>query len=114
MIHFLAVLLHLTTAPSTMMKRFGTSLRLNAVSYMFTTLCHYVDAVDAGAKLIYLPPYSPDLNPIEQAFSSIKAWLRRHEDEFTSSDDVWWLIHQAVMSVSDVDAQGYIKNCGYS
>jgi transposase len=29
-----------------------------------------------GAKLIYLPPYSPDFNPIEQAFHSIKAWLR--------------------------------------
>lgn len=29
-----------------------------------------------GARLIYLPPYSPDFNPIEEAFSAIKAWLR--------------------------------------
>lgn len=31
--------------------------------------------VHTGAKLIYLPPYSPDFNPIEQAFHSVKAWL---------------------------------------
>ena len=30
-----------------------------------------------GAKLVYLPPYSPDFNPIEQAFSKLKAWLRK-------------------------------------
>jgi transposase len=30
----------------------------------------------AGVKLIYLPPYSPDFNPIEETFSFIKAWLR--------------------------------------
>ncbi|KAF9228304.1 hypothetical protein BS17DRAFT_692386 [Gyrodon lividus] len=32
-----------------------------------------------GARPIYLPPYSPDFNPIEQAFHSIKTWLCRHE-----------------------------------
>ncbi len=35
----------------------------------------------SGAKLIHLPPYSPDFNPIEQSFHSLKAWLRRHENE---------------------------------
>ena len=30
----------------------------------------------AGARLVYLPPYSPDFNPIEEAFSAMKAWLR--------------------------------------
>ena len=34
----------------------------------------------AGAKLRYLPPYSPDLNPIEQAFSNLKAHLRKHKE----------------------------------
>jgi transposase len=33
------------------------------------------DSVTIGAKLIYLPPYLPNLNPIKQSFSSIKAWL---------------------------------------
>lgn len=35
---------------------------------------------DAGIILIYLPPYSPDLNPIEEAFARIKSYLKEHED----------------------------------
>jgi transposase len=35
----------------------------------------------AGFELLYLPPYSPDLNPIEQTFNVLKAWIRRHMDE---------------------------------
>ena len=35
-----------------------------------------------GVRVEFLPPYSPDLNPIEEAFSSIKAWIRRHNQEF--------------------------------
>jgi len=66
-----------------------------------------------GAKLIYLPPYSPDLNPIEQTFHSIKAWLRRHEAQAISVETRPWLIHQAAMSVTLEDAAGWIKNCGY-
>jgi len=67
-----------------------------------------------GAKLVYLPPYSPDLNPIEQAFSSIKAWLRRHEKEAVRPEMRPWLIHQATLSVTVQDAEGWILNCGYS
>ena len=68
----------------------------------------------AGAKLIYLPPYSPDFNPIEQAFHSIKAWLRRHEAEAVLPETRPWLIQQAVMSVTVEDAEGWIINSGYS
>ena len=38
-------------------------------------MCH-----DAGVLLKYLPPYSPDLNPIETSFSVLKAWIKRHQD----------------------------------
>jgi len=68
----------------------------------------------AGAKLIYLPPYSPDFNPIEQTFHSIKAWLWRHEAEAIRPEVRPWLIHQAVASVSAESAEGWILNCGYS
>ena len=68
----------------------------------------------AGAKLIYLPPYSPDFNPIEQTFHSIKAWLRRHEAEAARPEVRPWLIHQAVEYVSAESAVGWILNCGYS
>jgi len=68
---------------------------------------------DCGAKLIYLPPYSPDFNPIEQAFHTMKAWLRRHEDRAISPNVRPWLIHQAMMSILPQDAVGWILNCGY-
>jgi transposase len=67
-----------------------------------------------GAKLIYLPPYSPDLNPIEQAFHLVKAWLRRHEAEAVLPEARPWLIQQAIMSVTVEDAEGWILNSGYS
>jgi len=67
----------------------------------------------SGARLIYLPPYSPDFNPIEQSFHTIKAWLRRHEAEAVNPDVRPWLIHQASSSVTPEMAQGWIENCGY-
>ncbi|TFK19540.1 hypothetical protein FA15DRAFT_562640, partial [Coprinopsis marcescibilis] len=64
--------------------------------------------------LVYLPPYSPDFNPIEQGFHSIKSWLRRHEGLAVNADVRPWLIHQARESISSEMACGWIKNCGYS
>lgn len=72
----------------------------------------------SGTRLIYLPTYSPDLNPIELAFSTIKAWLRSHCDrinrEFELGNgavyDVFW---EAVHSVSTKHAKGWFKHCGY-
>jgi hypothetical protein len=68
----------------------------------------------SGAKLIYLPPYSPDYNPIEQAFHSIKAWLRRHESQAVSPAVRPWLIHQARLAITEDMAIGWIENCGYT
>jgi transposase len=59
-------------------------------------MCLALCSLYLGAGLIYLSPYSPNLNPIEETFSSIKAWLRRHELEFEQEDQLPWLIHQAV------------------
>jgi transposase len=72
------------------------------------------DAIMAGAKLIYLPPYSPDFNPIEQAFHSLKAWLRRHEADAIDPQTRPWLIQQASLSITIEDAEGWIINSGYS
>ena len=69
---------------------------------------------DTGAKLVYLPPYSPDFNPIEQSFHSLKAWLLRHENEAVNDAVRPWLIHQAAESITPDMAQGWISNCGYS
>jgi len=66
-----------------------------------------------GARLIYLPPYSPDFNPIEEAFSAIKAFLRRHEDHFTSDTQLEYLIYLATSSITSDDAIGWFADCGY-
>ncbi|KAF8493770.1 hypothetical protein F5888DRAFT_1600146, partial [Russula emetica] len=63
--------------------------------------------------LIYLPPYSPDFNPIKEAFFAIKAWLRCHENEFSHQDQLPWLIHQAVAAITANDAIGWSGDCGY-
>jgi hypothetical protein len=69
--------------------------------------------IAVGARLIFLPPYSPDFNPIEEAFSAIKAFLRRHEAYFTGPDQVPWLVNKAVMNISAEDALGWFSDCGY-
>lgn len=51
-------------------------------------VCLLLLTVLAGAKLIYLPPYSPNFNPIEEVFSSIKAWLRRHESLYVDPEQL--------------------------
>ena len=79
----------------------------------YTYLPFVLDSI-TGAKLIYLPPYSPDYNPIEQAFHSIKAWLRCHEAQAVAPEGWPWLIHQARLAITDKMAIGWIANCGYS
>jgi hypothetical protein len=71
-----------------------------------------------GARLLYLPAYSPDLNPIEAAFSSIKAWLRTNRDRInaeieTDKGSVYNAIWEAVYSVTADDAKGWYSHCGY-
>jgi transposase len=63
---------------------------------------------DAQCKLIFLPPYSPDLNPIEQAFSSIKAFLRRHWQDFSLS-----VIDRACQNITAEKAWGFFRASGY-
>jgi len=59
-------------------------------------------------KLMFLPPYSPDLNPIERAFSAIKNYLRRFCDDFTFA-----VIDRACQSISPESAWGFFRASGY-
>ena len=92
--------------------------KMNVVcDFFFWLIAIELDAKNSrytGAKLVYLPPYSPDFNPIEQSFHSLKAWLRRHENEAVNDAVRPWLIHQAAESITPDMAQGWISNCGYS
>jgi transposase len=66
----------------------------------------------AGAKLLYLPPYSPDLNPIEQVFSKFKALLRKAAARTVSA--LWKAIGKALEAFSPTECAAYLKNSGYS
>jgi transposase len=65
-----------------------------------------------GCELLYLPPYSPDFNPIEQAFSKIKGLLRRAEAR--TRESLVEAMGLALSAVSTRDAQGFFGHCGYS
>jgi transposase len=64
-----------------------------------------------GCELIYLPPYSPDFNPIEQAFSKIKSYLR--EACARSQQTLMEVIGEALHTITASDAEGIFKHCGY-
>ena len=66
----------------------------------------------AGAKLFYLPPYSPDLNPIEQTFSKIKHWMRMAQKR--SVDDVCKQIAWLISTIKPQECANYLQNAGYA
>jgi transposase len=70
------------------------------------------EAVEArGATLFYLPPYSPDLNPIEQAFAKLKQLLRAAAARTRQA--LWDVIGQSVGRFSPDECANYFDHCGY-
>jgi transposase len=67
---------------------------------------------NAGAEVLFLPAYSPDLNPIEKMWSKIKALLRSAEARTPA--DLISAIGQALGRVTPKDALGWFTSCGYS
>lgn len=66
----------------------------------------------AGARVEYLPPYSPDLNPIEKMWSKIKSHLRAAEAR--TSRSLHAAIRRAFEAVTPGDAESWFASCGYS
>jgi transposase len=64
-----------------------------------------------GCELMYLPPYSPDLNPIEEAFSKLKGLIRKAEAR--SREALLEAIGTAISALSARDARGFFEHCGY-
>ena len=91
-------------------------LRLGDVVVMDNLDAHEVAGVEdairtMGASLLYLPPYSPDLNPIEQAFAKLKALLRRAAAR--TRDTLWSSIGQLLSHFSPAECRNYLANSRY-
>lgn len=70
---------------------------------------HAIEA--AGATLRFLPPYSPDFNPIEMAFSKLKAFLKKTAAR--TKDDLWDAIAQGIDTFTTKECQNYFAAAGY-
>jgi transposase len=66
---------------------------------------------ERGCELLYLPPYSPDLNPIEEAFSKVKGVLRRAGAR--TREALIEAMGRALEVVTAEDARGFFEHCGY-
>lgn len=71
-----------------------------------------------GYHITYLPPYSPDFNPIELAFSAIKAYVRRagvlgRDEEGDNDAYVYQHLLEVAFSIHEDSAKGWFHHCGY-
>ena len=65
----------------------------------------------AGARLLYLPPYIPDFNPIEMAFSKLKALLRKAAAR--TATELWDVIADAIEAFKPIECENYFATAGY-
>jgi transposase len=65
----------------------------------------------AGARLLYLPPYSPDFNPIENAFAKLKAMLRKAAER--TIDGLWSTIGKIIDAFNPTECTNYFAAAGY-
>jgi transposase len=81
----------------------------NLASHKAAGVRHAIEA--AGARLLYLPPYSPDLNPIEQAFAKLKAMLRARA--LRTVEALWNAIGDLVACFSPTECANFLRHAGY-
>jgi len=92
------------------------SLRPGQVVVMDNLAAHKGEEVrelieERGCEVLFLPPYSPDYNPIEEAFSKIKSLLRRAAAR--TREALIEAMGTAISAVTAGDAWGFFKHCGY-
>jgi transposase len=93
------------------------TLRPGDIVVMDNLPAHKIAAVRAlieaaGAMLVYLPPYSPDLNPIEMAFAKLKALLRKAAER--SVDALWDKIGASLENFAPNECANYFRHAGYA
>lgn len=95
----------------------GPTLEVGQVVIMDKLSAHRTERVrelieERGADLVFLPSYSPDYNPIEEAFSKIKGLLRKAGAR--TKEELIEAIAQALSAVTPEDAEGWFRHCGYN
>lgn len=65
-----------------------------------------------GARLWFLPPYSPDLNPIEQTFAKIKHWMRSAQKR--TIEETWRHVGSLIADIGPTECSNYLANAGYA
>ena len=91
---------------------------VNSVVIMDNCSVHHVSEVlellhSVGVFVIFLPPYSPDFNPIEECFSKVKIFLREHEAVYEAAEDPKQVIKAAFESITESDCRGWCYHAGY-
>ena len=66
---------------------------------------------ETGAHLLFLPPYSPDLNPIEMVFAKLKTLLRKPDERSIAA--VWHRIGSLLQHFSPAECANYVRHAGY-
>lgn len=94
----------------------ATALRAGDVVVMDNLPVHKAPGVRAaieavGATLLYLPPYSPDLNPIEMVFAKLKSQLRAAA--IRTVDALWNALGTIALALTPTECANYIRHCGY-
>jgi len=97
-------------------QQLAPALRPGDVVVMDNLGCHKLAAVRraieaAGCDLLLLPPYSPDLNPIELAFSKLKGLLRAAG--LRTVDGLWSFLGRALDAFAPEECANYLRHCGY-
>jgi transposase len=94
----------------------GPTLQPGHIVVLDNLAAHKVEGVrghieSRGAQLLYLPPYSPDFNPIEQAWSKLKQLLRGVKARLL--DQLEPAIARAIAAITPQNAQAFFHHCGY-
>jgi transposase len=98
-------------------RHLAPALRPGDVVVMDNLACHKRPGVRraveaAGGELRFLPPYSPDLNPIEKAFSKLKAALRKVAAR--SVEALWQYLGRVAAEYTPAECRNYFTSCGYA
>jgi transposase len=93
------------------------TLKKGQIVFLDNVSTHKVDGVEEaiearGARAVYLPAYSPDLNPIEQLFARLKSFLRKMKAR--TVDELWRAISCFVKEISKAECKAYLANSGYT